>query len=74
VAAPGESVPPSGQRGLLIVAAVALLALLPVVLASAAALVLPGPSTAAPWTRHPADYVALPTVIACLLGRLLINR
>jgi hypothetical protein len=56
------------------VAAVALLALLPVVVASAAAPVLPGLSTAAPWTRHPADYVTLPTVIACLLGRLLINR
>ncbi len=63
-----------GREGCLIVAAVALLALLPVVLASAAAPVLPGPSTAAAWTRHPADYVALPTVIACLLGLLLINR
>ena len=64
----------AGRGGYLIVAAVALLALLPVVVPSAAAPVRPGLSTAAPWTRHPADYVTLPTVIACLLGRLLINR
>ena len=54
-------------------AAVALLVLLPVVLASAAP-VLPGTVTVTLWKRHLADYVVLPTVIAYLLGYLLINR
>ena len=54
-------------------AAVALLALLPVALASAAP-VLSGTGTVTLWKRHLADYVVLPTVIAHLLGYLLINR
>ena len=63
----------AGGGGYLIVAAVALLVLLPVVLASAAP-VLPGTVTVTLWKRHLADYVVLPTVIAYLLGYLLINR
>jgi hypothetical protein len=59
--------------GYLIVAAVALIALLPVVMASAV-LVLPGTGTATLWKRHFTEYVILPSVIAHLLDRLLINR
>jgi len=59
--------------GYLIVAAVALIALLPVVMASAV-LVLPSTGTTTPWKRHLTDYVILPSAIAHLLDRLLINR
>jgi hypothetical protein len=55
------------------VAAVALIDLLPVVMASAV-LVLPGTGTAPLWKRHLTDYVILPSVIAHLLDRLLTNR
>ena len=63
----------AGEGAYLIVATVTLLALLPVVLVSAAP-VLPGTGTVTLWKRHLADYVVLPTVIAHLLDCLLINR